>query len=345
MRDALSLLDQAIAYGSGRVEEAGVRAMLGAVDQSYLYDLLFHLAEKDGTALIAAAQQLLTRGIGAEAAIQELASVLHLLALFQAVPGSLASDHPQREQLLRLASLLSPETIQLFYQIALHGRRDLAMAPDEFAGLSMTLLRMLTFSPSSRPLREDHATPPVQPGIPGMATSGPAEAAPPPPSSQQVDAPAVTPPWEPMPIAGGPPDSDPADDHASLPEGEWQTLVAAMRLGGQANMLAQHAVLSRREGMMFHLAVPDAHKVVAGSDYRERLESALSQHLGAPARIQITVGAEQGATPAAQQQRERQAGLVAAEAALNEDPFVQTLIADFGATIVPDSIQPRTNTI
>jgi DNA polymerase-3 subunit gamma/tau len=116
-----------------------------------------------------------------------------------------------------------------------------------------------------------------------------------------------------------------------------------MRLGGQASMLAQHAVLDQRQGFVFHLSVPDTHKVVAAADYREKLEQALSQFIGSPARIQVSVGAATDATPAAQQQRDKRAGIERAEAAINDDPFVQTLIADFGAVIIPDTIQPRTD--
>ncbi|MDR3428109.1 DNA polymerase III subunit gamma/tau [Silvimonas sp.] len=149
MRDALSLLDQAIAYGSGEVREEGVRAMLGAVDQGYLFEILRALVAHDGPAMMAAADSIAQRGLSYESALHELAHVLHQIALAQVVPGALADDLPLRDDILAMAQALPAEETQLYYQIALHGRRDLALAPDEFAGFSMTLMRMLAFAPVS----------------------------------------------------------------------------------------------------------------------------------------------------------------------------------------------------
>jgi len=389
MRDALSLLDQAIAYGSGRVEESGVRAMLGAVDQSYLFELLNHLARKDGPALMAAAENLGTRGVGADAALQELASVLHRLAMQLSVPSAMPADHPHAAALIELAAQLDPEEVQLYYQIALHGRRDLALAPDEFAGLSMTLLRMLAFSPEQRaprttvqsgnpptqsitpapaatvataqastrsaevaaPTAQQPATAAAEAALIKEASPSPAPAPAPAPASSVPQHDERTPPppeaeftTPDAPPYSPPPWEDAVEEVAAVREfdGNWSALVLALRLGGQAGMLAQHAELVGHDGLVFDLAVPDAHKVVAGPDYRERLTQALSQHFGQPATIRITVGGAVEATPVAQQQRVREAGIAAATASLNADPFVQTLISDFGATVLPDSIQPRT---
>ncbi|MDN0076554.1 DNA polymerase III subunit gamma/tau [Crenobacter sp. SG2303] len=149
MRDALSLLDQAIAYGVGRVEESGVRAMLGAVDRRYLFTLLDALAAGEGPRLIAESEALAERGIGFDSALAEIAALLQQIALYQTVPAALPDDEPERDAIVALASALSPEDVQLYYQIALHGRKDLPLAPDEHAGFSMTLLRMLAFRPLS----------------------------------------------------------------------------------------------------------------------------------------------------------------------------------------------------
>ncbi|WP_036665510.1 DNA polymerase III subunit gamma/tau [Paludibacterium yongneupense] len=149
MRDALSLLDQAIAYGVGRVEEEGVRAMLGAVDRAYLYSLLQALAAADGTRLMREADALAERGVGFDSALAELALLLQQLALVQTVPTAVSPDEPGYEVLCQLAQAFSPEDVQLYYQIAIHGRKDLSLAPDEHAGFSMTLLRMLAFLPQT----------------------------------------------------------------------------------------------------------------------------------------------------------------------------------------------------
>ena len=147
MRDALSLLDQAIAMGSGSVAEQDVRQMIGAVDKQYLYELLAGIVNQDGEALLAKAQEMAARAIGFDSALGELAMLLQRLALIQAVPSALAHDDPERETLLQLSQALSGEQIQLYYQCTIHGKQDLSLAPDEYAGFVMTLLRMLAFAP------------------------------------------------------------------------------------------------------------------------------------------------------------------------------------------------------
>ena len=148
MRDALSLTDQAIAYGGQAVNESEVRAMLGAIDQSYLYQLLDALITNDGSGLISQAKLMEARSISFEAALNDLAQLIHQIAMAQTVPDSVADDLPEREALLALAQKIPAETLQLYYQIALLGRRDIGLAPDEFAGFSMSLLRMLAFTPN-----------------------------------------------------------------------------------------------------------------------------------------------------------------------------------------------------
>lgn len=147
MRDALSLLDQAVALGSGKVAESDVRQMIGAVDKQYLYELLTGIVNQDGEALLAKAQEMAACAVGFDNALGELAILLQQLALIQAVPSALAHDDPDSDILHRLAQTISGEQIQLYYQIAVHGKRDLSLAPDEYAGFVMTLLRMLAFAP------------------------------------------------------------------------------------------------------------------------------------------------------------------------------------------------------
>ena len=150
MRDALSLTDQAIAYGNQTVNEAEVRSMLGAIDQSYLYELLSALQANNGAAVVEIAKQMEARSLSFEAALNDLANLLHQIAIAQTVPQSIADDLPERAALLNLAQTLSAETIQLYYQIALLGKRDIGLAPDEYAGFTMTLLRMLAFMPADK---------------------------------------------------------------------------------------------------------------------------------------------------------------------------------------------------
>ena len=147
MRDALSLLDQAIAMGSGKVAEQDVRQMIGAVDKQYLFELLEGIINQNGEALLEKAQEMSARAIGFDSALAELAMLLQRLALIQTIPSALANDDPERETLLRLSQAFSGEQIQLYYQCAIHGKQDLPLAPDEYAGFVMTLLRMLAFAP------------------------------------------------------------------------------------------------------------------------------------------------------------------------------------------------------
>lgn len=147
MRDALSLLDQAIAMGSGSVKEVDVRHMIGAVDKRYLYEFLTFLMEQDGESLIAKAQEMAANAIGFDSALNDLAMLLQRLALLKTVPSAIAADDPERERLLLLAQYFSDEQIQLYYQCVIHGKQDLPLAPDEYAGFVMTLLRMLAFAP------------------------------------------------------------------------------------------------------------------------------------------------------------------------------------------------------
>ena len=147
MRDALSLLDQAIAMGSGSVCEADVRQMIGAADRRYLYTLLNALAARDGAAMIAEARQMAANAVGFDGALHDLAALLQQIALLQTVPQAADSSDPEHATLSALAQQLSGEQIQLYYQCLLHGRRDLPLAPDEYAGFVMTLLRMLAFAP------------------------------------------------------------------------------------------------------------------------------------------------------------------------------------------------------
>jgi len=148
LRDSLSLLDQAIAHGDGRVELDSVQAMLGGVEQEYLYEILGNLNSGDGMALIAVADRMAERSLSFEMALQELASLLQRVALTQNT-DYVANDDPDHDAIEKLAATLATEDVQLYYQIALQGRQDIGLAPDEYAGFTMTLLRMIAFAPES----------------------------------------------------------------------------------------------------------------------------------------------------------------------------------------------------
>ncbi|SFN75860.1 DNA polymerase-3 subunit gamma/tau [Formivibrio citricus] len=338
MRDALSLLDQAIAYGAGSVEEAGVRAMLGAVDQSYLFDILAALIAKDGAQLMVAADSIASRGLSYEAALHELAHLLHLVAVAQQVPGAIADDLPARDNILSVAQALSPEDTQLYYQIALHGRRDLPLAPDEYAGFTMTLLRMLAFAPA-------------QPGQVTLSQPTPVAANPAPVARPTAQPPQATPVQVPPAAEAAAPDAPaetnlpwaqeaPAETSAPRDfDGNWRGLVSQLKLGA-AGMLAQHAEVSAYDADSISLRVAAEHRAVATRDYQEKLKDALAAHFGKPVALKVEISEAVADTPAAQNQRERAARQLEAEDSIQNDPTVQALVRDFGATVVPDSIKP-----
>ncbi|QOL49442.1 DNA polymerase III subunit gamma/tau [Massilia litorea] len=147
MRDALSLTDQAIAYAAGAVTLEAVQGMLGALDQSYLVRLLDALANENGADLLAVADEMASRSLSYNGALQDLGTLLHRIALAQSVPAAVPQDLPELADILRLAEAFDPQEVQLFYQIAVHGRNEIGLAPDEYAGFTMTLLRMLAFRP------------------------------------------------------------------------------------------------------------------------------------------------------------------------------------------------------
>ncbi|MBR7956270.1 DNA polymerase III subunit gamma/tau, partial [Burkholderia cenocepacia] len=173
MRDALSLTDQAIAYSANEVTESAVSGMLGALDQTYMVRLLDALAAANGPEILAIADEMSLRSLSFSTALQDLASLLHRIAWAQFTPGSVLDEWPEAADLRRFAETLSPEQVQLFYQIATVGRAELGLAPDEYAGFTMTLLRMLAFEPAVGA----GSAPGGQPSVPPRAVPAPRTAA------------------------------------------------------------------------------------------------------------------------------------------------------------------------
>ncbi len=338
MRDALSLLDQSIAYGGGKVEEAQVRSMLGAIDQSYLFVLLERLADSDGAGLIELAQQMEERSLSFDAALQDLGALLHQIALAQTVPQALSEDLPERQRMLELARRFTPEEVQLHYQIALHGRKDLSLAPDEFAGFTMALLRMLAFTLETGPevapaakreiIAEKHESvaPRREAVTPKPETFPPQTPRPSPEAREPAPAP-VTP-------------TATASAARSF-DGNWPALVAQLGLGGMAKMLAQHCELKSHDGARIELCVPDEHKHLTEKSYQDKLKAALDAFLGVPVFLNISLGSVTGITPAKLVHEEKQARQAEAIAAIEQDPFVRELIEDFDAQVIESTIKPN----
>ena len=370
MRDALSLLDQAIAYGSQTVQEKEVRAMLGAIDQSYLFDVLNALIAGDGNALMAQAQTMAERSIAFDAALNDLATLLQQIAMAQVVPDSIALDLPERGALLDLAAKISPEKIQLYYQITLLGRRDLGLAPDEFAGFTMTLLRMLAFNQTEA--MPTAATPPKSTPIAAPAASA-ASTAPSASSALQsaIQAPVVEAAPEPASIIEATPSpqavetvtesaneiqrfeiqapSEPTTQeiantpsaHAFKFNGNWRGLVDDLKLG-LARSLALYCELESFDDDSISLTVPEEQKHLLEASYQDKLSAAINQHFGRRIKLNLSIGGT-GNTPAKQIFEEKAAIQSEAVAAIQQDDFVQALVKDFGAHVITSSIKPLNN--
>jgi len=330
MRDALSLLDQSIAYGGGKVEEVQVRAMLGAIDQSYLFTLLERLAEGDGAGLIALAQQMEERSLSFDAALQDLGALLHQVALAQAVPQALSEELPERPRILDLAQRFSAEDVQLHYQIALHGRKDLGLAPDEFAGFTMALLRMLAFTLEAAPTE----TPSVK-----RAIAAEKQLVAPVPAPQREERPAFKV-QEPVPESATQLQAA-GNEPVKGFDGDWPALVAQLGLGGMAKMLAQHCELKSHDGRRIELCVMEEHKHLMEKSYQEKLKTALENFLGGPVSLNISICSVTGVTPAKLVQEEKNMRQAEAIAAIEQDPFVRELIEDFDAQVIESTIKPN----
>lgn len=297
MRDALSLLDQAIAYGSGVVLAETVQNMLGTIDQRYLFDILHALINQDGTELLNLADNMATRSIDFDAALQDLAALLQQIALIQVVPNALSDDTPDKDTLTDLASRIPAQMVQLYYQISLHGRRDLALAPDEFAGFSMTLLRMLAFYPQTTTTPVTPPRPAIKPVVAAAPTTTSAVTPTAAPAATQ-EAPVT------MPVP--PINSMPTSSTAAF-DGDWSNLVSQLKLGALARMLAVQCELTSFDNDSLQLCVSAEHKHLLDKPYHDKLREALVAHFNRPVRLNISVAAAAIANSPIQQQNEARA--------------------------------------
>jgi DNA polymerase-3 subunit gamma/tau len=343
LRDALSLLDQAIAHGGGRVASDSVQSMLGAVDRSYLHSITEALSRRDGARLLTLADEMQERSLNFEAALQDLAGLLHRIALVQTVPAALDSEDPERDAILALGAAISPEDVQLYYQIALQGRADFALAPDEYAAFTMPLLRMLAFAPemsgqprpAGQPMPARQPTPTSQPASKSAPVERPSVA-----SAAREQIPAAQP--APLSARTSPP-SSPQPELAAAPFGQgidWQNLISRLKLGGMARMLAQHSELMSHDADRIELRVPEAHRHLLEKPYRDKLQSAVEEHFGRRVRLEFTLGEATGNTPAERADQERQARQRGAIEAIDRDPFVRELVENFDARVIDESIRP-----
>jgi DNA polymerase-3 subunit gamma/tau len=332
MRDALSLMDQAIAFGGGTVREGDVRTMLGSIEQGHVIALLQALASQDGPGLLAVVDELSQQAPDYEGLLADLIHYLQQLAVAQIVPEAVDEHLDQRERVLELANRLSAEDVQLYYQIALIGRRDLMLSPDLRAGLEMILLRMLAFRPDS--VSADAASAgngqPVAAAPAVKAPAAPRPAA----AHRQVrqDSPPVAPPSDQVAVPAVP---APATDQ------DWSSLVAAMRLGGVVRELAMNCCVNQRDELRWELTLDPDHQQLLSKDREARLQKSLCECLQKEILLEIKVRAGSGQTPARQRQELEAARQADAIAAIETDPNVQALQEVFDATVHRETIRPR----
>ncbi|MGH8254045.1 MAG: DNA polymerase III subunit gamma/tau, partial [Steroidobacteraceae bacterium] len=324
LRDALSLLDQLLAFGNGAAREAEARAMLGTVARDHIERIAAALARSDVNAVLAAAAELAEFGPDYGQMLDQLAALLERIALQQLVPGYAGDELYSPALVTELAAQMGGEDVQLYYQTAIMGRRDLALAPDPHTGFRMTLIRMLAFRPD-QPGGQVRASP--------TATSG----AQPAPSSKAAPVSAPGTPGMPrMPTS-----SAGSTAARATSEAEWGAMLAAIELDGPTRMLASNCTLVAREPGLLRLTL-DAHQSGARTRAREeKLAQALGRYLGEALRIEITAGQVAAETPAQAGERATQETLAAARAALAVDPTVRALQERFGATVNPDSVRAR----
>jgi DNA polymerase-3 subunit gamma/tau len=326
MRDGLSLTDQAIAYGGGRLTEDGVRAMLGSVDRGQARAIVEALSRRDGPALLAAVDGLRGLGLSAAATLEEIALLLQQMAVEQAVPGALDEEDPEAADARELAPTLAPDETQLLYSMALHGRAELGLMSDEYGALTMVLLRFLAF--------------PAQPAAAPARPAPPARAlplrAPAPPATRLAAAPAPATHLAAAPVPA-----------AAYEQGErWNQLVGKLcEQGRLAALLRELATQAGLRAIDEGFTPPRWHLVVEREPLRsgalaDKLAAVLAAELGHPLQIELEAGVPAD-SPARRDAAERQRRQTAAEQAIHNDPVVRELLSQFkGARIVPGSIKP-----
>ncbi len=303
MRDALSLLDQAIAFGEAKVATASVKIMLSTIEATYIYQIITALANQDAQELIQLTQHMAEQSVDCGNALEELLSLLHQIALVQFVPDANVGSW-DKSKIKEFADSISREDIQLFYQIALTGRKDLPLAPTPKVGLEMTLLRMLAFMPVNAP----------QNNLPPPKLSSP-----PPPVAKQPQTVATR--------------------AQTTADQDWSNIVKGMNLGGITAAIANNCILEKMTEQEVILAIDPSQAVLLNKKHEERITLALQDYLQRSVTVTIRTGQSKMETPAAQVQQQKAERKVQAQDAIAQDPNVQKLISTFNATILPDSVE------
>ncbi|NNF51210.1 MAG: DNA polymerase III subunit gamma/tau [Gammaproteobacteria bacterium] len=342
MRDALSLLDQAIAFAGGKLTEAEVRKMLGAIDKRHVFSLLDCLAEGDIAGALQQVREFDEMAPDYEAALAALAETLHKLAMHQAAPIQSDEDSAERDAIERLARGLDRETVQLFYQIALTGRRDLPLAPDPRSGFEMLLLRMHAFEPASFEGDSSGSETGHKRGGTGKRTSKPAPRAASPAPERDVKA---KPAKKPANKSAEQNEAGEAPGVAGSASGfwkepDWKELVGKLSVKGGARQLAANCGFVNREGPLVALVLDAGHEHLLTSKLQASLAASLSEYFGEPLKLRIDLGKPGEETLAQEHTRQQDEIQAKAQKTIEKDPNINALVEAFDAEVQPDSIKP-----
>ena len=366
MRDGLSLLDQAIAFGAGQLSLDDVKQMLGLVDHGYIAALIRALAKNDAHELLEIIQELVAQSRDLDAVLLSLAETLHRVCLLQCVPDYSDQDRSDWDAISELAKLVSPEDAQLFYQVAIKGRAELGMAPDPRTGLEMSLLRMLAFRPASEQVEQQNPVPAATPAntptnAPASKRSGAAAAAakaadllgrergsfpqgslPPGKSSPANLTESLTNrEQDSLPQGPFPQGSLPQAEAAGLNEESWLGLVETLDITGPVRELARNLQLKSAQKGRWEFIIDHDLRHLASREFLERLRRVIADSLGSELEMRVSDSVDGVLhTVAAIEQSRRRTQLTEAERCIDEDPTVLALKSKLGAKIIADSVQP-----
>ncbi len=347
MRDGLSLLDQAIAFGGGEVRGEAVRSMIGVIGTERIANLLEALVGLQGRAVLERVAEMAEMAVDFSQALQELLTLLHQVALLQMIPGYRVDESFDAARLQSFAESLSPEDVQLFYQIGLMGQKELNLAPDPRSGLEMVLLRMLAFRPDMQggvvqPVpapRGSGARPAPQTGTPRAPTATAPEAR---ESAASAVTSAVTRGAATPAVAKPQTEAREAPDTAPVPTdpSDWERFCHSLRLGGITSQLAQNCAFRDWDGQTLCLTLDASRRQLRVGQSEKRLLEGLRPRLGEQVQLRIEEAVPTDETPAMSQQRRRETRQQEAEVSMGEDPLVKDLEERFSARLIPESVRP-----
>lgn len=373
MRDAMSLTDQAIAFGSGKLTETDVRSMLGSIDRRAVNELAHGLVSGEASAILATIDQLSEQSPDYVGVLEELLTLLHRVAIAQAVPDAVDNSLGDRDEIKQFAEQLSAEDVQLFYQMALNGRRDLPLAPDARSGFEMVMLRLLAFKPAGLPelpskqLKAGSVEVPAEIKKPEAVSMTQQASLPSKPESTPVEQKKITntdsQTFQPKDILKPlvvevnkqehTQDNDNHTDNSpgalaeafelslsDLSPDQWLVQFDLLGFGGVLGNIVSHCLLEKAEGNRLSFILDEANATLWNESYTQKIEQHLAKVFNGPVHAKIKVSAIDKETPSKLKQRLNQEKLEQAKKSFQGDIHVKTMLEEFSATLEADSIQP-----